>query len=154
MIQRIQTAYLFIVCVLIMMLFFFPIVKVLIGDDNIYYLFFNGVKSIDPGNQEMIYSTWPLLVIILIILLISVVSVFLYKRRIFQIRLCVYNIFLLVGVEILIFYYALLFKNKFDAIIHYSFPVVIPVISIILTYLAFRGIKKDVELLRSYDRIR
>jgi len=36
----------------------------------------------------------------------------------------------------------------------YLYPLAFPVVAAILTFLAFRGVKKDEELVRSYDRIR
>ena len=44
--------------------------------------------------------------------------------------------------------------DSINANIHYTIFSVMPVISIILIYLAYRAIKRDEELVRSADRIR
>ena len=154
MIQRIQTVYLFIALILLVLMFFIPYAELLASNEKIYYLYFDGIKILDAENHKTVYSAIPLFFLIFFITMICFISIFLFKKRILQIRLCIFNILLMLGMEGLIFFYAFNAKGKLDAIIHFNFPVVLLAFSVILTYLAFRGIKKDEKLIRSYDRIR
>ena len=87
-----------------------------------------------------------------IILLLHVAAIFLYKKRILQIRFLVLSILLNVGLFGMFYFFA---YYSFDgAKISFKIPVVFPIVSIILDYLAIRGIGKDEALIRSMDRIR
>jgi hypothetical protein len=151
MIQRIQTVYLLLITALTIALFFLPMA--VIQADNTFYSF--DVSGLTPINQtELDYSTWGLMVWAVIISLIAIVSVFLYKKRVLQIRLCVFNAILLIG-----FYglFAFFVWNRFAwADIHFKvqFALSFPLISLILDYLAIRNIGADEMLVRSLDRLR
>jgi len=70
-------------------------------------------------------------------------------------RFCIINIILLAGLIGLYCYHLLFYMKTVQGVdfkIGISF--IIPVIAIILTYLAFRGIRKDEYLVRLADRIR
>ncbi len=154
MIQRIQTIYLLIASIFIALMFFFPLAELFTLKSQIYNFDFDGIRILNYKNTKLIYSTFSLIVLLSIILLILLVSIFLYKKRILQMRLCIYNILLMFGLIGLIYYYTNNFSEQLSANIHYSFPTTFPFISIILVYLAFRAIKKDENLIRSLDRIR
>lgn len=153
MIQRIQTVYLLFASVLMLLMLFFPWVKFLAGEE-LYTFYFNGVKVLKESHPEMVVQTWTLAVLTIVIALISFVMIFLYKKRALQMRLSIYNMILMVALVGLIFYYAFTVSQELNAITYYSFPVVFPVIAIVLTYLAFRSIRKDELLIKSYDRLR
>ena len=92
---------------------------------------------------------------------IALTAVFLYKRRLLQIKLCVVNILLLIG-----FYGAYFLLPAAcggggscalagDAgVTVCPIAMVIPAVAIVLSFLAIRGIKKDEKLVKSYDRLR
>ena len=70
-------------------------------------------------------------------------------------RICVYNMLLQIGLLGLMYYYMSVIFRKMNAVEYsYRLAVILPVISIILTYLAYRGIRKDDILIRSMDKIR
>jgi len=60
----------------------------------------------------------------------------------------------MVGSIILLWYNISSFAKNNDAQIFYNIPMVIPIVTIILSYLAIRAIGKDEALIRSIDRIR
>lgn len=153
MIQRIQSLYILIVIGLLGSMFFIPLAELMDLQENLYSFDIIGVKPAS-GDGSIQLFTYHLLVIISAAILVGFVTVFNYKNRIFQIRLCIFNILLLIG-----FYGMLLFivnrvKEQFAANIYYAVPVLFPVLSVILIFLAIRAIRKDIILLRSYDRIR
>lgn len=150
MIQRIQTLFLVISTALLSLLFLFPLSE--FSDENNQVFNFN-VFGIFADNEEVI-STIPLLILLSIVILISLVTIFSFKNRSLQMRLSVFNILVLIGFIGLFAFYIFNTAENINANIHYTIFSVMPVISIILIYLALRAIKKDDELVRSADRIR
>lgn len=153
MIQRIQTLYLLVSLGLIVLIFFLPVAELISGNNQL--VTFRAAGFYDEGTGNIILTTFPVVIMISVILLLYFTTIFLFKKRIIQMRLCVLNIILLFGL-IGLFCFHLLFYVKtirgVDFKIGISF--ILPVISIILTYLAFRGIRKDEYLVRLADRIR
>jgi hypothetical protein len=154
MIQRIQSVYLGISIVILSLLFSNPVAEIIISD-TFYLIFkFNRIESLSDSDIDPI-SAWPVAVLLIAVLLIELSTIFLYKFRILQMRLCVFSIILIFGLVGMIYFHTKWTLNHFngnDSL--FLWPIVLPFISIILTYLAFKGIQKDENLVRSYDRIR
>ena len=130
MIQRIQTVYLFFVFCLMAILAFIPFSPLNAFSDG----FFIGFSSV--------------------IALIAIVTIFLYKNRKMQIRLC-YG--MLIALVLFYIFYLIFSRQNLsftELFKHVQYTFVFPFISIILIYLAIRGIKKDDKLVRSLDRLR
>lgn len=153
MIQRIQTVFLFIAAILILLIIFFPYAEVLVGDGIIYSFKVYGIFLPDNGD-ELITSTLPLLILPIISTLIIFIAIFLFKKRLLQLRLCLISIILLLGIYGLGAFYIYKLSSEYDTTISYSFPIIIPLISAILIFMAMRAIKKDELLIKSLDRVR
>ena len=134
------------------LMFFFPLLRFIDPNSNTYELTYLGIVNIDEG--DYIIKAIPLTILLAVIVLLLLITIFSYKNRILQMRLSVFSILLMLGLLGLIFFYAMHGKSKINGEIFYLYPVIFPVISVILTFLAFKGVKKDEELVRSYDRIR
>lgn len=134
------------------LMFFLPVIRFIDTYGSTYELIYPGV--IDIEKESFIVKTIPLTILLSVIVLMLIITIFLYKNRILQMRLSVFNILLMLGSVGLIYFYSLQVQGKIDGETFYLYPVIFPVASAILTFLAFRGIKKDEELVRSYDRIR
>ena len=142
MIQRIQTIYLLVVAIIMTIPLYVPIAQLLIPNDASYNFFTYGVVLIGE-NSVLQAHYWALLIMNIFTIGIPLVNVFLFKKRFLQLRLCIVEIILLIGAIILMWYH-----------INYKFSLILPVICIIFTYLAIKGILKDIKLLKSFDRIR
>ena len=118
-----------------------------------YNFFTYGVVLIGE-NSVLQAHYWALLIMNIFTIGIPLVNVFLFKKRFLQLRLCIVEIILLIGAIILMWYHINQFANKMNAEILYKFSLILPVICIIFTYLAIKGILKDIKLLKSFDRIR
>jgi len=154
MIQRIQTLFLLIAVVLLAFLFSNPLAEIMVSDDLILILKYNRIQSV-TGTEFVPVSTWPVAVLLILSVLIGFVAVFLYRNRILQMRLCVLNILLMFGLEGLIYFVTkstLKHMNGSDSV--FLWPIVLPYISIILTYLAFKKIQRDEIMVRFSGRIR
>lgn len=153
MIQRIQTLYLLLVVVLSNITLFSPVVDFM-SEDKLYTLTYKGVLVLENGQQINVLNTWALTAISSIIPLVALISIFLFKKRILQIRLNVFNALLMGGYYVLFFMYVWLVKERFNVEATFHIPASFHLINIVLTYLAIRGIGKDEALVRSFDRLR
>jgi hypothetical protein len=154
MIQRKQTIHLLLAAIVTAILFFIPYAHFASGAGEIYFLGFEGFIEVDQVDT-LIYRTYPLSFLIGITVMLSLVDIFFFKRRVLQMRIAVFNMLLLIGLSLLMAYYI---EFPGDEVEHvdksYTVAIVLPIISAIFTFLAFKGIRKDELLVKSYDRIR
>jgi len=154
MIQRIQTVYLLIAEMLIGALFFVPFAEIAAKEGNIYRFDIKGIYLEGLQKPEIIYSSLPLVILWAVSLILILATIFLYKNRILQMRLSTINIFILLGLGGLIYYYVWSIAKILLGVYLLTIYLVFPFISAILIYLAIRAINKDELLVRSIDRIR
>ena len=109
------------------------------------------IKGIFNGDA-LVFDGLPILIFIGIIVLLHLVVIFMYKKRIRQIRMLVFTVILLLGLFGLFFYFT--YAGFTGAQVAFKVPVAFPVVAAILDYLAIRAIGKDEALVRSMDRIR
>ncbi len=155
MIQRVQTIFLFLSAIALSLYFFFPLAAFLPAPGELYYLHVLGLA--ESGVQACLMAplnTLPMLILPGIIILISLVTIFLFKKRVLQMRLCVYNILLMIGMLGMQAFYIYQVWKFLDTPVLFRFPVLLPVVSVIFTILAYRNIREDELLIRSVDRIR
>ena len=154
MIQRIQTVYLLIIAALITAMLFMPLAIIQI--DTIFYAFDASGLNTMTTPSELIYPAWSLMALLVIIIILAFSSIFLYKKRMLQIRFCVFNVLLLIGFYGLFAFF--LWKiSAAPGIFRFSnvrLALVFPFISLILSYLAIRKIGADEMLIRSLNRLR
>lgn len=157
MIQRIQSLYLLIVALLMATLLFVPL-GAFIGSSEEFVITAWGISSLSAPEAGKIVTSPQMAILIIIAGLVPLVTIFLYKKRFLQLRLCVVEIVLLIGVQIYIAMYVLRANNFVseleNASMRFSVADILPIIGIILVCLAFRGVSKDIALLKSLDRIR
>ena len=150
MIQRIQSIYLLLVTILLIISMCNP-AGYIIGGDNEISTFGNLYITFPDGTQD--YTPWALFGLLLIAAVTAFTTIFLFKRRMLQIRLSIFNSVLLIGyyaVCIMLIFAALTEKTSFNA----SWTICLPFIAIILNWLAIRAIGKDEVLVKAYDRLR
>ncbi|SHE98546.1 protein of unknown function [Mariniphaga anaerophila] len=147
MIQRIQTIYVFLAAVLTALLLKLDFAELAVNGE----LFVFNAKGIISGEQ-VLFNGLPILGFIGLITLLHLVVIFLFKKRIVQIRILSFTIILLLGLVGVMFYF--LYAAFEGAEVVFKVPMVFPVIAVILDYLAIRSIGKDEALIRSLNRIR
>jgi len=155
MIQRIQTLYLLAAGGLFFALLFLPLTDIQSGD--VFYSFSVAGLYTTASPTELVYPTWSLLTVAAIIILLSFITVFMYGKRVFQIRLCVYNALLMIGFCGLYGFYLWQFRQSPelpDMKISLRFWTCFPLVALILDYLAIRSIGADEVMVRSLDRLR
>lgn len=154
MIQRIQSLYLLLALAAVGTLFFIPIAELLINKEYTFIFKHSGLFEVQGKKEILSVSSLPLMSLFIINMFLSFVTIFLYKNRLLQLRVCVINMILLLGSLGIIYYYIAVAFSDFEAIVSYSISAIMPLIAAILTWLAFRAIKKDEKLVKSMDRIR
>lgn len=151
MIQRIQTIFLLIATILSCLLFFFPLEELFNANSGTYEFGVLGVSQ--AGN--LLYSTWPLLVLVILCTVLSVGAIFCYTDRILQSRLCVLDILLWIGFVVMLVVYVFINDSKFEvSATSYKVTLLFPLFNIILLYMANKKILRDEQLVRSADRLR
>jgi hypothetical protein len=105
------------------------------------------------GNGGHNFSVWALFAILLVSCPINILAVFSYHNRILQSRLCVFNILLIIGWYIVFALFANI-KGGDSFTFHLSITSCLPLIVLILYFMARRGIVKDEKMVRAADRIR
>jgi len=152
MIQRMQTLFLLGAVTFLVLMLFLPLAEILTDGGVAYTVLSSGLQT-EAG--DIVFSTLPVFILVLGTAGLLLLSIFFYKKRKLQIRFCVYGIILGFGLMGLLYYYWVVMFRQLDVDSYWiRIPVVFPVVSIIFTYLAFRGIRKDEILVRSLDKIR
>ena len=149
MIQRIQTIYLFLVTVCMVVMMALPVGNFIGADMNVTEL---TNFSVIGSEGVLNHQPWALLAILLLVAVLSFVTIFLFKKRMLQIRLSLFSIVLLVGYYISLGVFVYLLKG--DSSFSLSWTVCLPFASIVFEWLAIRGIGKDEMLVKAYDRLR
>lgn len=155
MLQRIQTLYLGVSIITYILLFLFPI-AVYQQDVHTYKLFASGMKYMDPETFISFWATFPMLIILCILIILPLIAIFSYQKRRLQILFVNTGILLTIALiaMIFLFYSDYFFKDIVKVRPDYQFGAFIPLISLVFLVLAFRAIRKDEALVRSADRLR
>ncbi len=155
MIQRAQSVYLLSVSVLMIFIIVLPVAEIAIKGGEIVIYHNYGLKSYSAENAKIIFSTFPVTILTCVIALISFINIFLYNNRNLQMRFCIYNMILLIGLVVLIYFYYTVMRKRLDILNHtFKIAIVFPIISAILTLLSLKGIRRDEALVRSCERLR
>lgn len=178
--QRIQTLYLLVVAGIMGGMFFLNFATVRLGsvlpagttetvgqDGTI-----TRVTVPEGVEEEIVFGLWGIFqnghkvvpttymgVLVALTLAAAVATIFLFRKRGVQVRLCFVQAILLLGIEAFVVLYLYKLKEGLEALgvmyaIRYSVADVLPIVALVFVYLAFRGITKDIALVRSLDRIR
>jgi hypothetical protein len=121
---------------------------------DLYELDFFGISHITAAGKETIINVWFLAALEAIIPVISLITIFLYKKRVLQIRLTFINIILNAGVYAMLFIYILTAAKTLQADWNLNIVTAFPLVNIVLSSLIIRAIGKDIALVKSLNRLR
>lgn len=164
MIQRIQTVYLALVAVLSILGLCLPLGQFVDGTTVVAE--FNS-WMFSPGSTSKVlasadfhdFAPVALGIVLSIVIILTVMSIMLFRFRMRQLRLTIFTTILLVGYILygafLVWHYTEAVSSVVDGVtFRLSIAGVLPVLSVILNCLAIHGIRKDEALVRSLDRLR
>lgn len=157
MIQRIQSVLLALVFILGALLFVSPILHFTSYEASFEM---NAYSTYNIADHIVISKNIGIGAMQGLIALLALATIFLFKKRQLQIKLCKLNI-LLIAIQIaaIVFYIdvakdAISPQNPSDVVLGLRVGIIIPTLSFMLTYLSIWFIKKDEKLIRSADRLR
>jgi hypothetical protein len=150
MLQRIQTLFLLFAAAAMLVASVTPLAVFMLNGDKVLFeamgIYLNGTLN---------DATWGLLVVGIISSLLSLITVFLFKERMLQIRISIFNMVTMLGFYLYfgyILYQMYQVENlQFQKV---GIAIIMPLIAIILTILAIRKIGADEALVRSLQRLR
>jgi len=148
-------------------MFFMPVASIIAADHFTYDFYTTKVMQ---AGQPSVFIAWNWMSLILnaVITGLALVTIFIHQKKsktvkptlLLQFRLCMVNIVLMLGLIVLMWLQVR--QRTFDMnaqpgiradwFTHIGF--VFPLIGVIFTWLAIRGLIKDLTLLKSFDRIR
>lgn len=150
MIQRKQTIFLFLAAVIGILSMCMQLATVSFEGLTTYRIF--SLWAIGQSGAHT-FIPCPLFILMLLSTTLSVVTIFLYKRRPLQAKLCMVNIFIMV-----LWFLSMIVVSKQlapDAMnFHLEMASSFPTVVAILLFMARKGILADERLVRAADRIR
>lgn len=143
MIQRIQSVWLLVAGLFAFLTYELPFWTSTHKDASVHSF------TADKSDSLLIY------IAVILLMVLSVGTIFLFKNRSLQLRLCLLGIVASVGLMILEYMDAA--SDKISAVYSdgsWKPGIVLPILIVIAFFLAIRGIRKDQKLVKSLDRLR
>ncbi|KXB34080.1 hypothetical protein HMPREF1869_01316 [Bacteroidales bacterium KA00251] len=150
--QRIQTLWLLLAGVTMTLLLLVPLAMSSQG------VKFTAIGFTSP-NLETNYITWGLFALDALVAFLCFFTIFLFKKRKLQMRLCIFTALLIIGY---IIYYVVLLLDYGKGILPMqaedkitpSIWLVLPLVALLFLYLSFKGIRRDEIKVRLMNRLR
>ena len=154
MIQRIQSLYLLVATILMGVTLFAPVASFTVASGEVYTL-----SAFELSSATASQSTIWMGILMVIATVLPLVTIFLFKHRMLQVRLCAVEIVLLLGcIAFEAIYFWLSGANALEELVvehrHLGWAAIMPIVSLVFTALAARATFKDEITVRSFDRIR
>lgn len=152
MIQRIQSVYLLLAAVLLVVALFMPVGQFIASDGVTAHVFKPLGVTLADGTFQ---STWGLFGILLLSAIIAVCTIFLFRNRMLQVRMTIFSSLLLIGYYVAFFVFMYVLKGELEAsTFRLGWALCLPAVCIILNYLSFRAIYRDELMVKAADRLR
>jgi hypothetical protein len=154
MIQRVQSIYLLLTSVLSAWFVSGKMIMFSGEDGSKIFVALKNTGIISNKDGLIQSSTIILGLLFLIAGLLSLIAIFLYSRRKLQLILT-RIVFLLIAAGIMTgIYYSIAISREYGFGLEVGYNLFLPPVMLLSVYLARKGIKKDDELIKSYDRLR
>lgn len=158
MIQRIQTVYLALAAIAVMLTFFLPFAHFFASDLKIAEYAMFGAFNVQSDTLEMTNPyPFPMWIVSALSILVPIFAIFQFKNRKVQMKWVRLGFLLNLAFVVYLFFAiskvnAELYEGQISVLYHSGFYM--PVIALVFLFLAQRGIKKDEDLVKSLDRLR
>jgi uncharacterized paraquat-inducible protein A len=155
MIQRIQSLYLLLTTLLSLIFLKGSFLSFINEAGSVINISLNGITRGSEGQgSELIQTVLPITILIPLIAILSFGAIFCFKKRNIQLMMSKILIALVIALILVSGYYSYIIISKFNGEIVPGVKMALPFIILVLSILAFRGIRKDDKLVKSYDRLR
>lgn len=150
MIQRIQTVYLSLVTAILVASMCLPMgvftkLNLVSG-----YTF----KPLGFEVEGTFYSTWGVFGILLLSAIVALATIFLYKNRMLQIRMSIFNSVLILGYYAAFLTFMFVLEKNLGARFEVHWALFLPLVAIVLNVFAIRAIGRDEVMVKAADRLR
>lgn len=155
MIQRKQTLYLLLATIVTFVALMMPVAELSPLTLGVNHVVYNYWVSVSNGvTLQADYSVMPLAILLLLAGTFQVLTIFLYRRRPLQASCC-FGIMCLHIIWYVAYVTLMIMKaGEYSADWHFSWAAILPLISLVLVFLARRGVLADEALVRSSERLR
>lgn len=147
-IQRIQSVYLLIAVILIVVFAFFPALSFDLADKTVLY------GALESGRAGHLHVNPLLITLIILIALLAFMDIFLFKNLQRQMTVCFVDIIIGLAMLVAICVQAFVVGNREGWTVSWQWYLLLPVFSIIFLMLAHKAMSKDKKKLRDADRLR
>lgn len=147
-IQRIQTVYLIIAIILMVVFAFFPALSFELGGREFVY------GALETGKVGVTHFDPLMLMLIVLISLLALIDIFLYKNLQRQMTVCFVDIIIGLAMLVAICIQAYMVGTRDGVTLTWQCYLALPVLSIIFLMLAHKSMSKDKKMLRDSDRLR
>lgn len=162
MIQRIQSIFLLCTAIIAGLMFLVPAATIVIPGEGVYEFYTSSVKILGNQPEHYMATNWTSLILNILIILMAIITIFARKPKaksvkpslLLQLRLCFVNLVFMLGMLALMWLQIHNVSKELNAEWSVNTGFIFPVVGMVLTWLAIRGIIKDITLLKSYDRVR
>ncbi|WP_316734561.1 DUF4293 domain-containing protein [Pedobacter aquatilis] len=155
MIQRIQSIWLFLAALTLILMLFLPITtKVVNGDET--HIFTNGLHYFVNGKTGKVLTVdvfLPLIITHAILIILCFVNIFRFKNRSQQKKIAIFTIVAIIGFAFWCSIYAKEMPGGIEGS-KFGIGAYLPAVAILFVVLAIFGINKDERLIRSAERLR
>ncbi|WP_231463948.1 DUF4293 domain-containing protein [Pedobacter sp. Leaf132] len=152
MIQRIQSIWLFLATLTLILMLFLPIAtKTVEGNETAIYI--KGMQQSFSGDGLLVKTNIPMLTTNITLIVICFINIFNFRKRSLQKRVIIFTIAAIIGFA---FWCGIYIKQLPGGIEGASFGIgaYMPAVAILFLVLAIFGINKDESLIRSAERLR
>ena len=147
-IQRIQSVYLLIAVILMVVFAFFPALAFQLGDREFVY------GALDAGKVGVTHIDPLMLMLVILISFLAIIDIFLFRNIQRQMTVCFVDIIIGIAMLIAICIQAYVIGQRDGVTVTWQWYLVLPVLSIIFLMLAHRAMAKDKKKLLDADRLR
>ena len=152
MIQRVQSIWLFLASLTLFLFIILPVVTK-IDNNTEYWILVSGLYQKATTGTVKLEGFIPLFGSTVVLTLLTFANIFCFRNRTLQKRICNVVIILTVALSIWLSQAAQIIPGGLPGV-RYNAGAFMPILTIIFTFLALRGIKKDEQLIKSADRLR
>ena len=147
-IQRIQSVYLLIAVILMVVFAFFPALTFELGGREFVY------GALESGKVGVTHIDPLMLMLVVLISLLAFIDIFLYKNLQRQMTVCIVDIIIGLSMLVAICIQAFVVNGKEGVALQWQLYLALPILSIIFLMLAHKAMSRDKKMLRDADRLR
>jgi len=147
-IQRIQSVYLLIAVILMVVFAFFPALSFELGGREFVY------GALETGKVGATHIDPLMLMLVVLISLLAFIDIFLFKNLQRQMTVCFVDIIIGLAMLVSIGIQAFVVGNREGVVLNWQYYLVLPVLSIIFLMMAHKSMSNDKKKLRDADRLR